>query len=372
MTRSDHHYRAPEEMHQKLKQRFAHFEGRKKRFLWLFLAFFTAPLLLILILVPVIVMIFRQQPVLLRGILASSWFVFLGIGLFFTIGIFVLAVAVFRAARPISDIISGVDSVAGGNLDIRASEHYPGEFGRLARSFNKMVLELKRAEQQRKNLTADIVHELRTPLQILQGNIEGIMDGIYQPDAQVVRDMFEETQRLAHIVDDLQVLTLAENQLLPLNRQEVIVNDCLEDLITNFSVLAEKADVSLSLIHAFPDEKRVIIADPVRLDQILGNLLSNALRHTPAGKSIEIRDEWHEGGMSFLVKDSGEGIAPEELPFIFERFWRGDKARSHDHGAGSGLGLAICKQLVELQGGKIYATSKQGEGTLFEVKFPLF
>jgi signal transduction histidine kinase len=286
-----------------------------------------------------------------------------------------------RIGTPLADVMAAADTVAEGDFSVRVRENIPGEFGQLARSFNRMAAGLERAEQQRRNLTADVAHELRTPLQIIQGNLEGIQDGVYEPTGEVIGGTLEETRLLSRLVKDLQTLSLSEAGQLPLHPLPIGAADLLEDAKTSFSGQAAAAGVELSVEIQTPEELEILV-DPDRLDQVLSNLVANALRHTPAGGRIRLRAQaLHNpvgsgtgpaGLVRLEVQDSGSGIAPEDLPFIFDRFYRADPARQRHPGSGSGLGLAIARQLVQAHGGQIRAESAPGLGTTFQIDLPLY
>jgi two-component system sensor histidine kinase BaeS len=284
-----------------------------------------------------------------------------------------VAVAVWAfsgIARPLADIVTAAEAVADGDLSVRVSAQGPGDFYRLARVFNHMLEEIERADRQRRSLTADVAHELRTPLQIIQGNLEGILDDVYEPTDEHISATLEETQLLARLVDDLRTLSLAESGQLPLVREPVDVVELLTDVQTSFSGQASAAGIELGVAIDGDSDGLTISGDVGRLTQVLSNLVANALRHTPAGGTITLAGEAADGGVRILVRDTGEGIPPEDLPAVFDRFWRGDKSRSHASGAGSGLGLAIAQQLVRAHGGRIEVESELGKGTTFTVELP--
>jgi signal transduction histidine kinase len=232
-----------------------------------------------------------------------------------------------------------------------------------------MIAELERAEQQRRNLTADIAHELRTPLHIIQGNLEGVLDGVYQPTSEHIKDTLDETRLLSRLVNDLQTLSLAETGQLPLHPTRFLLADLVQDVYSSFSSQAAALGVAMKTHHADPQLE--LTADYDRLNQVLSNLVSNALHHTEAGGCITIDTRTGsspERRASIAITDTGEGIAPADLPFVFDRFWRGDKSRTER--TRSGLGLAITKQLVHAHQGTIEVQSEVGRGTTFTIELP--
>jgi signal transduction histidine kinase len=283
------------------------------------------------------------------------------------LAVFTMFTLYMRFGGPLGEIFSAIDSVAEGNLSVRVKENKSDMFSELIKRFNKMVEELERADQQRRNLTSDIAHELRNPLHIIQGNLEGIIDGVYQPTPEHINNTLDETRLLARLVEDLQTLSLAEAGQLPLHPTRFLLADLTADLTTSFSAQAKSQGVELTVHNADPDQ--TVNADYDRLNQILSNLISNALRHTPKGGKISIKTEsitGEERSVRILVMDTGSGIASEDLPFIFDRFWRGDRSRTNR--TNSGLGLAITKQLVLAHQGEIKVESEVGKGTTFIIE----
>ena len=276
-----------------------------------------------------------------------------------------------RVTMPLSDIMKAADSLAGGDLAARVLVRGSREFRHLADSFNRMAGALETADRQRRELLADVAHELRTPLTVVQGNLEGLRDGVYQPTPEHLDLILDETLKLGRLVDDLRLLTLAEAGQLSLDLQALDVPQLLVDLRDTFACQANEAGVDLTVdaVESLPP----LLADPQRLGQVLGNLIGNALRHTPRGGQVTLGAALAPTGdaVRLWVADTGEGIAADDLPRIFDRFWRGDPARSHEAGAGSGLGLAIARSLVEAHGGRIWADSQLGQGTTISCLLPL-
>ncbi len=282
----------------------------------------------------------------------------------FVLAIFTMFTLYMRFGQPLSDMFNAIDSVAEGNLSVRVKENKSDMFNELVKRFNKMVEELERADQQRRNLTADIAHELRTPLHIIQGNLEGLVDGVYQATPDHINNTLDETKLLTRLVNDLQILSLAETGQLPLHTTRFLLADLIADLTSSFSAQAKTQGIDLSSQINNPTQE--LNADYDRLNQVLSNLISNALRHTPSGGKISLEAEsitGEERSVRIKVKDSGSGIASDDLPFIFDRFWRGDKSRTNRNN--SGLGLAISKQLILAHKGTIDVESEVGKGTTF-------
>ena len=265
-------------------------------------------------------------------------------------------------ATPVGDLIEAAGRVEAGSYDVRVPERGPGEMRSLAHAFNAMAARLGANESQRKQLLADVTHELRTPLTVMQGNVEAILDGVHPADSAHIAPLLEETKVLARLVDDLRTLSLAESGALALHREAVDVASIARDVVDAFSDQARRSSVALS---ASSEGSTGIDADPVRVREVLVNLVTNALRYTPAGGSVVIQARGADGRVEVAVRDTGAGIAPEAVGGIFDRF-----SRSTDS-PGAGLGLAIAKGLVEAHGGTIRAESAPGAGTRIVFTLPI-
>jgi len=283
-------------------------------------------------------------------------------------GIIIIFNLYTRFGRPLEDLFNAINAVEEGNLSVRVPEKKSDMFSDLFKRFNKMIGELERADKQRRNLTADIAHELRTPLHIIQGNLEGVLDGVYQPTTEHIKDTLDETRLLTRLVNDLQTLSLAETGQLPLHPTRFLLADLIQDLTSSFSSQAASQGIDLHTHIVNPNQE--LTADYDRLNQVMSNLISNALRHTPQGGTVTIQTEQLAGNTNYqlriTIRDTGAGIASEDIPFIFDRFWRADKSRSER--THSGLGLAIAKQLIHAHGGTIEAQSEVGKGTTFIIE----
>ena len=285
--------------------------------------------------------------------------------------LFLPSFAIFMAIRtfrrlllPLTELMRAADQVAGGDFSVRMGNQHVGDFGALSKSFNHMVTELELADLRRRNMTADVAHELRTPLHIIQGNLEGILDGVYDPTQEHINLTLDETRLLGRLIEDLRILSLAEAGELPLDRQRVDLAELLGDVETSFSGLAAEQQIEL---HISTPEGLFVSADYLRLTQVVSNLLANALRHTAAQGRISLSANLEEttGGVLIVVEDNGEGISADDLPFIFDRFWRGDKSRPHS--GSTGLGLAISHQLIRAHGGELTVESEVGHGSRFQI-----
>ena len=283
------------------------------------------------------------------------------------LSIVLLFFAVSRLLAPLRAVTDATRRLAAGDRAARVTVAGASEVADLSHAFNRMAESLERSETTRRQMVSDVAHELRTPLTNLRCRLEAMQDGLAAADAAALRALHDETLLLARLVEDLQLLSLADAGRLPLERQRVDLREVAEGAITALAPRAETAGVGISLAAGavtFAD------CDPARIGQVFRNLLANALAHTPRGGDILVTVESRDGSAWSTVRDSGEGIAPEHLPHVFDRFWRADAARTREKG-GAGLGLAIVRQLVELHGGEVSATSVPGEGATFRVRLPL-
>jgi signal transduction histidine kinase len=298
----------------------------------------------------------------------------------------VLGVLLTRTfTRPIRELTDATRAVAKGDLGHQVTVRTQDELGELAASFNQMSADLARASELRRQMTADIAHELRTPLSVILGYTEALSDGKLHATPATFDVMHEMAQHLSRLVDDLRTLTLADAGELPLTRRLVDPEALLNRAAAAYKAQAEQKGISLHV--EVPPKLPEIEVDPDRLVQVLGNLLSNALRYTPAGGRVSIQSAvnseqsavnsdrmgeklFTDHCLLITVTDTGAGIAPEDLPHIFDRFYRGEKSRHHKEGE-SGLGLAIAKSLVEMHGGTITVESTLGEGTTFTITLPV-
>jgi signal transduction histidine kinase len=273
---------------------------------------------------------------------------------------FAIARGIRRLVVPLGDLIEAAESVEAGNYAGRVKLRGPRELRSLARAFNSMSARLESSEKQRQQLLADVTHELRTPLTVVQGNLEALLDGVYPADAQHLAPILDETRVLSRLVDDLRTLSIAEAGALALHREPTDISALVTDSVASFRAQADAAGVELiTEAAALPQ----VDIDPVRLREVLSNLLANALRYTPRGGSVRVSATASPGSLSVVVGDTGPGIAADAMPHVFDRFYKSDESR------GAGLGLAIAKSLVVAHGGEISAMSEPGQGT--EMRFTL-
>jgi signal transduction histidine kinase len=266
-------------------------------------------------------------------------------------------------AEPVDDLVAAAGRVEAGDYDVTVAERGPREARALARAFNAMSSRLAADERERRSFLADLTHELRTPLAVVRGNTEAIADGIYPPDAVHLAPILDATATLERLVDDLRTVAQAEAGDLALRPEPLDVGALVLDAMSGVAPAADQRGVTLA--SAVADDLPTVEADPVRMGQVVGNLLANALRHTPAGGTVTVtvaRDA-AAGGVSVSVRDSGPGFPPDVLPRAFDRFVRGTDS------PGAGLGLAIAHDLVVAHGGAIEARNLPDGGA--ELRFSL-
>ena len=276
----------------------------------------------------------------------------------------------YGLTRPLNQLTAATRGIARGDFAQRVSASSNDEIGELARSLNGMAAALQDAERQRRSLTADIAHELRNPLAVLQGNLEALSDGILPPSPDNLQPLLAQTHLLARIVEDLRTVSLAEAGQLTLQLAPAAPGRLAESVLARFAQPAQERQITLTLAAA--DDLPAITIDAQRIEQVLGNLISNALRHTPAGGRVVCRVERvaePSTAVMFSVEDTGPGVPPDALPHLFDRFYRVDRGRARADG-GSGLGLAIARQLVEAHHGAIRAENRPQGGATFSFWLP--
>jgi len=308
--------------------------------------------------------------------LGAIQILFRAIGLYFVWGgliaiVFAFVFTLFLSRRilsPVQALTDAAKKLGQGDFKQRVTVKDTGEIGELTNTFNSMAADLEQTEQLRRNMVADVAHELRTPVSNIKGYLEAAQDGVVKMDAATIKTIDEEATLLSQLVDDLQELSLAEAGQLKLSRQDVDTTDLIKQAaaVMQAKAIAKSITISTNL----PGDLPTADIDPQRINQVLRNLLENAIAYTPAGGVIGITAELKGKQIAISVTDTGEGIPADELPFIFERFYRVDKSRSRRTG-GHGLGLTIAKRLVEAHGGKIDAYSEVGKGSRFVFTAPV-
>lgn len=290
---------------------------------------------------------------------------FIGIIFLFIIGGFLITRFVRRTAMPVGDVMEAAGRLAEGDYSARVTPGGPSEVRSLGLAFNAMAERLQTNEAQRRDLLADIAHELRTPLSVIRGNAEGVLDGVYPADEEHITRIIEETQIMARLLEDLRTLSTAEAGTLSLHKEQVNAAGLIEDSLVAFR--AQAAAAGVEVISDVQPGLPAIEVDPVRIREVISNLMTNSLRYTPSGGRVTVRVVMDANGsrLQFEVIDTGSGIPPEELPYVFERFRKSVDSR------GSGLGLAIAKSLIEAHGGSIEAESRLDQGTTIRFSLPV-
>jgi two-component system OmpR family sensor kinase/two-component system sensor histidine kinase BaeS len=286
------------------------------------------------------------------------------------VGLLLAGLLVRQITRPLISLTHASSRITAGDLGVRVPVQSKDELGELGTTFNQMASSLEMQETLRRNLMADIAHELRTPLTGIQGTVEALQDGIFPASAENLTAIHEQVMLLNHLVEDLRTLANAEAGQLALDQLPLDLVDLCQRRLNAFQPQATTRQIDLMLhVDVMP---LLICGDEQRLGQVLNNLLDNALRHTPPGGAVQVCLGTRNGAVRLVVTDDGEGIAPGDLPYIFDRFYRADASRSRRTG-GSGLGLAIARQLVQAQGGRIWAESPpagHSRGSAFLLELP--
>lgn len=292
---------------------------------------------------------------------AFIWSGIVAIGLALLLG----SALFLHITRPLHHMAVAAQGIAAGDFSRRVSIAADDEVGRVARAFNQMAEALQRYERERRNTLADIAHELRTPLSVIQGNLEAMLDGVLPANPEELASLHQETQLLNRLIDDLRTLSLAEAGQLQLEKRPIDLSQIALQVVESLAQLA--GEKSISLETRLADGLPKVLADPERLTQIVTNLVDNALRYTHTGNQVVVATCRAEEWIELAVSDNGLGIAAEDLPRVFDRFWRAERSRNRASG-GSGLGLAIVKQLTEAHGGTVWAESQVSAGTTFRVR----
>lgn len=289
-------------------------------------------------------------------------------------GIVALVIALILAyelIKPVRELTLAVQKIANGDLSQRVKVSGKDEIGLLGQTFNQMAESLHKAEEMRKALTADIAHELRNPLAVQRANLEAMLDGVYPLTIENIQPILEQNELLTRLVEDLRTLALADAGQLSLEKVPLNLKEFCEHMTETFQPQAQAKGLHIELEDQRADKNSsaIVLGDPQRVEQILGNLISNAIRYSPPGGVVKIRLNADGQDLLVQVKDSGSGIPPDALPFIFDRFYRADKSRSRNEG-GSGLGLAIARQLAQTHGGNLTAENASDGGAIFTLRMP--
>lgn len=285
---------------------------------------------------------------------------------------FVASYALARSITvPIRNLSTAVSDIEKGHLGKKVHVDSGTELGQLAEMFNRMSETLAVNNRLRRRFLADAAHELKTPLAVIQGHLEGMLEGVIEPNQKQIASLYDETVHLNRLIKDLRDLSLAEAGQLELELQTVDMNQQIMKVLNMLAPLADEKNIRL---HHSLQPVPAISADIGRMSQVLYNLLTNAFRYTPENGYVEVSAapavKWGKDWIEIIVSDSGAGIPAKDLPFVFEHFYRADQSRDRKSG-GSGIGLAIVKQVVETHGGKVDVKSRQGEGSQFYVYLPL-
>jgi signal transduction histidine kinase len=312
-----------------------------------------------------------RRPLGARELLFQSRFrdsIWTGTGLAALIGVLLALLLARRLVRPVADLTAAARVIARGGTPAPVPVRGEDEIAELARAFNRMTERLAADEEQRRLLFAGIAHELRTPLSVIQGTLEGVLDRVMEPTPERIATLHSQSLLLARLITDLRDLSLAQTGQLQLNLQALDAGPVVRETLEALAPLAEERHVALrsDIARRLPR----IDVDPDRLRQIVQNLVENAVRYTPSGGEVRVAMRAKDAdGVVLTVADTGVGVAEADLPHIFRHFYRADQSRARSSG-GMGLGLAIVKSLVDAHGGRVDVESAVGKGSTFTVTFP--
>jgi two-component system sensor histidine kinase BaeS len=270
--------------------------------------------------------------------------------------------------HPIRELTQATHAVSQGDLSQQVPIRSNDELGELGKAFNKMSAELSRSINARRQMTADIAHELRTPLSLILGHAEAVHDGVLPPTLENFEIIREEAARLEHLVNDLRILSLADAGELSISLQTIEPERLLREVAALYQYQAQRKNITLDLDIASPPA--IIEVDPGRMTQVLTNILDNALRHTPEGGKIVLSAGEANDQVELVIHNNGPAVKAEDLERIFERFYRADASRQYGENGGSGLGLAIAKSIVQAHGGQVSAESETGKGLMIIIRLP--
>jgi signal transduction histidine kinase len=302
------------------------------------------------------------------GFLQSVWWQFLLVGVVAaTVSLAVARQMARGMTQPLRDMASAARRMETGDYSVRVQTRSRDEVGRLAAAFNRMSAELGNLEQSRRDLVANVSHELKTPITAIRAHLENLLDGVERPDPATLGVMLAQVERLGRLVDQLLDLSRLESGEVPLRIEALPLQPLVDDLISEIDVALPGRGVRVR--NDVPGDLPALSADRERVHQVLFNLVDNAVRFTPAGGSVTVSARRLNGSVEVAVSDTGAGIPPEHLPRLFERFYRADPARARE-GGGTGIGLAIARSVVEAHGGQIRARSEPGRGSVFTFDLP--
>jgi len=284
------------------------------------------------------------------------------------ISLILITLLVRHLARPLNAVTRAAERIAEGHLDQQVEVTSQDEIGQLAQAFNMMSARLKQSEELRRQMTVDIAHELRTPVSVIKGDMEALVDGIYPATRQTFESLLEETHRLSRLIDELRELTLLEAGELILERRDTDLAQLIQKLVRAFEPKAEASQITMRC--QINDTLPSLLADGDRIAQVVRNLLSNAMRYTPRGGTVAVDLKQQGDALVCAVSDTGPGLSAEDAKHVFQRFWRTDHSRAR-HSGGSGLGLSISKRLTEAHGGELWVDSEPGKGSTFGFSLPL-